>query len=109
MSFKRNLKIELFYNGMTLKELAGKVGVSYGTMVNYTSSRELLPNIEKGYEIAKALGKSVEYLCTGEEPNLKNSHSAIYPYIKELLSLPKNEVSMITDLIHELYTIRYLK
>ena len=69
MGFKENLKSELVYSGMLVKELAQKSGVNKYSLDNYLNSRGQLPSIEAGYKIAQALGVSVEYLVTGIEIN----------------------------------------
>lgn len=109
MSFKKNLKIELFYNSMTLKELAEKTGITYGTLLAYTSTREVIPSLENAYLISKALNVSIEYLLTGEDIALETAYPKVYNSIKELLALPKSQVEIITDMIHELYSLNYLK
>ena len=72
MGFKENLKSELAFSGMLVKELAVKSGVNKYSLDNYLNSRGQIPSIEVGYKIAHALGVSVEYLVTGEENNGRN-------------------------------------
>ena len=67
MGFKENLKSELAYSGMLVKELAAKSGVNKSSLDNYLNARGQIPSIEVGLKIAKALGVSLEYLVTGEE------------------------------------------
>jgi transcriptional regulator with XRE-family HTH domain len=67
MGFKENLKSELTFSGMLVKELAAKSGVNKYSIDNYLNARGQIPSIEAGYKIARALGVSVEYLITGEE------------------------------------------
>jgi transcriptional regulator with XRE-family HTH domain len=69
MGFKENLKSELAFSGMLVKELAAKSGVNKYSLDNYLNARGQIPSIEAGYKIAQALGVSVEYLITGEESN----------------------------------------
>jgi len=69
MGFKDNLKSELAYSGMLVKELAAKSGVNKSSLDNYLNARGQTPSIEAGLKIAKALGVSLEYLVTGEESN----------------------------------------
>ena len=68
MGFKENLKSELSYKGMLVKELAAKTGISRHTLDNYLNVREHIPTLDAAVKIAKALGVSAEYLATGEEP-----------------------------------------
>jgi len=67
MGFKENLKSELAYSGMLVKELAAKSGVNKYSLDNYLNARGQIPSIEVGQKIAQALGVSVEYLVTGQE------------------------------------------
>lgn len=65
MSFKENLKNEMDYQDMQLKELALKTGISKNTLGNYLTGHNSLPNAASAVKIAAALGVSVEYLITG--------------------------------------------
>jgi transcriptional regulator with XRE-family HTH domain len=67
MGFKENLKSELAYSGMLVKELAAKSGVNKYSLDNYLNTRGQIPSVEAGQKIAQALGVSVEYLVTGQE------------------------------------------
>ncbi|MCL2233333.1 MAG: helix-turn-helix domain-containing protein [Treponema sp.] len=67
MGFKENLKSELAYSGMLVKELAAKSGVHKHNIDNYLNARGQMPSLEIGVKIAQALGVSAEYLITGEE------------------------------------------
>jgi transcriptional regulator with XRE-family HTH domain len=67
MGFKENLKSELAYSGMLVKELAAKSGVNKNSINNYLNARGQIPSVEVGQKIAQALGVSVEYLVTGQE------------------------------------------
>jgi len=74
MGFKENLKSELAYKGMLVKELAGKTGISRHTLDNYLNVREHTPTLDIAVKIAKALGVSVEYLATGEDSAFSDAH-----------------------------------
>ena len=67
MGFKENLKSELAYSGMLVKELAAKSGVNKYSLDNYLNTRGQIPSVVVGQKIAQALGVSVEYLVTGQE------------------------------------------
>jgi transcriptional regulator with XRE-family HTH domain len=67
MGFKENLKSELAYSGLLVKELAAKSGVKKHSIDNYLNKRGQLPSVEAAVRIAQALGVSVEYLVTGKE------------------------------------------
>ena len=65
MSFKENLKSELEYQDIQLKELAAKTGISKNRIGNYLTGHNSLPAADNAVKIAQALGVSVEYLVTG--------------------------------------------
>jgi len=71
MGFKENLKAELEFQDMQVKELSDITGISRHTIGNYLSVRERIPTADVAVKIAKALGVSVEYLVTGEENQLE--------------------------------------
>ncbi len=68
MGFKENLKSELQYRDMTVKELASLSGVKKQTLDNYLSTHNSTPSVDVAVKIAKALRVSVEYLVTGHDP-----------------------------------------
>ncbi|MBR4791248.1 MAG: helix-turn-helix transcriptional regulator [Treponema sp.] len=70
MGFKENLKIELDYKGMIVKELAYLSGVNKRTIDQYLSSAAKMPSAENAVKIASALGVTVEYLITGKNKQL---------------------------------------
>ena len=67
MGFKENLKSELAYQDIMVKELASLTGISKHTLDNYLNVRGYMPSADVAVKIARALGVSVEYLVTGEE------------------------------------------
>ena len=67
MGFRENLKAELAYSGMLVKELSVLSGVNLRALNNYMSSKAQLPSIETGVKIARALGVSAEFLVFGKE------------------------------------------
>lgn len=75
MTFKDRLRDEMEYKGLSGKDIASKVGISYSTFLSYIDSRAVLPNVETAVKIANVLGVSVEYLVTGMNAK-HNSYSA---------------------------------
>jgi len=71
MGFKENLKSELTYSGIQVKELSAKTGIKKHTLDNYLNTHNSLPNAESAVKIAHALGVSVEYLITGREGKIR--------------------------------------
>jgi len=65
--FKANLRAELDYLGLTVKELSEKTGIAKGTLDCYLGVRASMPPADIAIKIANALGVTVEYLVTGKE------------------------------------------
>jgi transcriptional regulator with XRE-family HTH domain len=72
MGFRENLKSELIYSGMRVKELSEKSGVNKHTLDKYLREDCSTPSVDLAVRIAGALGVSVEYLITGKAPDAKN-------------------------------------
>jgi len=111
MGFKENLKSELIYKNMMVKELAAKTGISRHTLDNYLNVRKHLPTIDVAVKIAQALGVSAEYLMTGSE-----SFQANIPMSKETTILVQNynllnedDRTIVTELIQLLKKHRHNK
>jgi len=66
MSFSTNLRSELHYNSIQIKELAGKVNVPYSTFLSYVGKNPVLPRVDLAVKIANELGLTVEELCIDE-------------------------------------------
>ncbi|MBQ1628982.1 MAG: helix-turn-helix transcriptional regulator [Treponema sp.] len=102
MSFGKNLRIELYYHGLQLKEFAGKVGIAYPTLLTYVNTRQhIIPKADVALKIARALNTSVEFLVDGIEPDFSKIIPN-YPTLEELRMLPPNIQKNITELIHNL-------
>ena len=69
-SFKENLRNELDFQGLTVKELSAKTGIIKGSIDNYLGVRESIPPADVAVRIAKALHVSVEYLVTGKDEKI---------------------------------------
>jgi transcriptional regulator with XRE-family HTH domain len=65
-NFRENLRNELDYQGLTVKELCARTGIPTATLDCYLGSRATLPSVEAAVKIARALQVSVEYLANGE-------------------------------------------
>jgi len=68
MSFRENLRDELNYQDIRIKELSEKTQISIGTINHYLAEKSTEPTAENAVKIAKALNVSVEYLVTGKNP-----------------------------------------
>jgi transcriptional regulator with XRE-family HTH domain len=85
MGFKENLKSELTYQGMLVKELSALSGIKKHTIDNYLNTHNSIPSAEAAVSIARALGVSVEYLVTGHETGHKKGISSLSPDLRLLL------------------------
>lgn len=81
MSFRDNLKNELTYQGIVVKELSQKTGIPKRSLDNYLREKGSMPQADYVVKIAKALNTSVEYLVNGETEKKDNSN------LKTLISL----------------------
>jgi transcriptional regulator with XRE-family HTH domain len=86
LNFKGNLRAELDYCDLTVKELSAKTGIPKGTLDCYLGTRASMPPADMAVKIARALGVSVEYLVTGKDEKSGHSYSQIIRSILELLS-----------------------
>ena len=77
MSFKENLKGELEYKGILVKELAHKTGIPKQTIDKYLLSNNSMPPADKAVSIAKILEVTVEYLVTGKENSNKKIQNVL--------------------------------
>ena len=105
MGFKENLKAELAFKNILIKELASISGVNRRTIDNYLREDGSIPSADAAVHIANALGVTVEYLITGNEQKERNS-SAPFPdsrvVMKNLEALNKRDRKIVLSLIKSL-------
>jgi transcriptional regulator with XRE-family HTH domain len=102
MGFKENLKSELAYSGMLVKELAMLSGVKKRTIDNYLNTHNCIPSADAAVRIAAALGVTVEYLITGKtkqerEPSQAEPDPRVI--LKNLETLNKRDRKIVMNLI----------
>jgi len=85
MGFRENLKSQLEYSGMLVKELAARSGVKKKTIDSYLGTHSCTPSVEIAVSIAKALGVSVEFLVTGENIKKNRPLSSLNNDIQEIV------------------------
>ena len=95
MGFKENLKSELIYSGILVKELSAITGIKKHTLDNYLSTHRCIPSAENAVKIARALGISVEYLVTGTDGKAGRTQPPLPPDMRLLVDTadklsPKN-------------------
>lgn len=74
-TFRENLREELDYQDMKVKELAVATGIPKPTLDCYLSARQVIPPADIAVKIARTLNVSVEYLVTGENISIQNNPS----------------------------------
>jgi len=105
MGFKENLKSELAYSGMLVKELAALSGINKRTIDNYLNTHNCIPSADAAVRIAGALGVTVEYLITGEEQKERNNPplgTDPKVILKNIESLNKRDRKIVLNLIKSL-------
>jgi len=98
--FKTNLRAELDYLDLTVKELSVKTGIAKGTLDCYLGARASMPPADIAARIANALNVSVEYLVYGQEIKKQEkflSHN-IRSIIQILVELSEKDVETILAL-----------
>jgi transcriptional regulator with XRE-family HTH domain len=118
MPFAENLRYELDYQNMVVKELAVKTGINLNTLNHYLSGRKSIPPADVAVKIASALGVTVEYLVTGFAPKTsksgqtgqENQAKVIQKYLQfhdildDLFLLPKFMISPIRAMVRAAVT-----
>jgi transcriptional regulator with XRE-family HTH domain len=85
MGFKENLKAELTYSDILVKELSAKTGIKKHTLDNYLNTHNAIPSAKAAVKIADALGVTVEYLITGDEKHPEKMIAALPPDLRLLV------------------------
>jgi transcriptional regulator with XRE-family HTH domain len=100
VNFKKNLRTELDYLGLTVKELSAKTGIAKGTLDCYLGARASMPPADIAIKIANALDVTVEYLVTGQETKKQErllNHN-IRSIIQILVELSEKDIEVILGL-----------
>jgi transcriptional regulator with XRE-family HTH domain len=102
MGFRENLKAELAYRDILVKELAVLSGINRRTIDNYLREDGSMPSAESALHIARALGVTVEYLIVGHEQQDQRS-SILFPdpqlILKNLETLSNRDRKIVLNLI----------
>jgi transcriptional regulator with XRE-family HTH domain len=103
-NFKENLRKELDFQGLIVKELSAKTGIPVATLDCYLKTHSAEPSAENAVKIARALEVSVEYLVTGKAPELKQSPADLtregHMIIRQLGKLSPDQCRAILSLIY---------
>ena len=106
--FRDNLKEQIEYKGMIIKELAAKTGISKRTIDTYVDSRAVIPNADIAVKLAKALDTSVEFLVNGTDSktqiDIPQKAQADYTKYKKIIddlnTVPQDYLPIIEAMIH---------
>jgi transcriptional regulator with XRE-family HTH domain len=82
MGFRENVKAELQFLDMQIKQLSALSGIKRQTLASYLGSREKMPSVDVAAKIARVLGVSVEYLVAGEDSKTKQELASLSPDIR---------------------------
>ena len=87
-NFRKILRDELDYQGLTVKELAAKSMVAKGAIDSYLGKQASMPPADTAVRIAAALGVTVEYLVKGQDNSLETpTHFFSSPKKRSLLRI----------------------
>ena len=103
MSFKENMKSEITFQDMRVKELAEKTGINKRTLDHYLTENGSEPTAANAVLIAKALGVSVEYLVTGKDTNIPSSiKPEVIDIIREINHLSNGDLRFTKEMVRRL-------
>ena len=107
MGFNENLKGELEYKGIRVKELAKATGIAKQTIDKYLLSNGSMPPADKAVTIARALGVTVEFLVIGRNAFEKEaSNQILYPETRSIVErvepLPREKRKIVEKTVIEL-------
>jgi transcriptional regulator with XRE-family HTH domain len=86
-NFRKNLRDELEFQDVTVKELAAKSGVAKGALDCYVGKQASVPPATTAVKIAQALGVSVEYLVSGEKKQHEEIVVLSSPRLRSILKI----------------------
>ncbi|MDR0551644.1 MAG: helix-turn-helix domain-containing protein [Spirochaetaceae bacterium] len=85
-TFRENLRAELDFQSIKVKELSEKTGIPVASLDCYLGARSTMPSADAAVKIAAALGVSVEYLVLGAENPDGGGFSYITPEFRTLIA-----------------------
>ncbi len=99
-NFKENLRSELDYQDITIKELSAMTNIPYRSIENYLSARESIPPADYAVQIARALKTTVEELVFGKSKTQTKKSESEAQKIQRLFSkLPKADQNFFIKLM----------
>ena len=102
-NFRENLRSELSFQGVTVKELSARTGIPIATLDCYLGARATIPSVDAAFKIARALQVSIEYLVIGEETGMEypgpNNSKEVRNVIRWAKNLNNEQCKAILNLI----------
>jgi len=96
-NFRENLRNELDFQGVVVKELSAKTKIPVATLDCYLRTRSTEPSAENAVKIAQALRVSVERLIVGEDTRYGWRQKASSRDIQEII----RRVERLTPIQHK--------
>jgi transcriptional regulator with XRE-family HTH domain len=88
-NFRVNLRNELKYQGVTIKELSARTDIPISTLDCYLGTRATVPSVDSAIKIVRALRVSVEYLVIGENTGIEEPQYKLSQEAQEIISWVK--------------------
>jgi transcriptional regulator with XRE-family HTH domain len=82
---KENLRNELDFQGIIVKELSKRTNIPISTLDCYLRTQATEPSAENAVKIAQALQVTVEYLVIGKNVNIKKAKNVPCPEVREII------------------------
>ncbi|MBR4789524.1 MAG: helix-turn-helix transcriptional regulator [Treponema sp.] len=102
MGFRENLKDELTYQDITVKELASRTGISKHTIDHYLTKNGSQPQAELAVKIAQALNVTVEALVLGKDYDFPKIQRDLPDLNKQLEALSDRDYEFVKRIVKKL-------
>ena len=102
MGFRENLKDELIYQDITVKELSSRTGISKHTIDHYLTKNGSQPQAELAVKIAQALNVTVESLVLGKNSETSKKERNIQELTKKLELLSDRDYDFVNRIVSKL-------
>ena len=107
MDFRTRLREEIDFSGLLDKEVAARANIRKRTIDSYVGSQNCMPSADVAVRLAKVLNTTVEYLVTGSNPEIPQTHDIklqeIYLKLKHFSAKDLDAVQHIVDALNEKY------
>jgi len=89
-SFRENLRTELDFQGIIVKELSTRTKIPVTTLDCYLRTQSAEPSVENAVKIARALQVSVEYLVSGIDTGYDKKRNSKSREVREIIRWIEN-------------------